>query len=233
MKLFHLICLLTFFLTAVYGAEAQTFAPGSVSGGQKTSVSPWANKSVSATQSAPEEDDDDFNEEDFEDEDFAEEDAKADNESSFLTGAVKNFEDDNKEQKKYDNRIGQVVHFRFVDGKLEMDENEDRKILVYYKDYKLEKGLDNIVRCSMRIYVLNDLEEKISDLSFKLKWQKIGTSMQMHNLQPGVRTYSDIMLLGDGCYAMDKVPTIEINRCRVKGKTQEQCADAVKWFDAL
>ena len=32
--------------------------------------------------------------------------------------------------------------------------------------------------------------------------------------------------------APDKAPTIEVNRCRVKGMTQEQCADAVKWFQS-
>ena len=52
----------------------------------------------------------------------------------------------------------------------------------------------------------------------------------MNQLNPGVRTYKDIALFGDGCFSMDKTPTIEINRCRVKGLSQEACADAVKWY---
>ena len=54
----------------------------------------------------------------------------------------------------------------------------------------------------------------------------------MNRLNPGVRTYKDVVLLGEGCFNLDKAPTVEVNRCRVKGMTQEQCADAVKWFQS-
>lgn len=221
MKFLNIVYLFLFLFVASSGAFAQTFAPGSAPAAANSSSSALTKKTSNVQES-----DDDFNEEDFEFEDFEDDSAEK---SDFLTDAVKNF--DAEDDDKYDNSIGKVFEIRYVDGKVVISENKDRKILVYYDDYKLEKGLDGIVRCSMRIYVLNDLEEKISDFSFKLKWPKIGTSIQMNHLNPGVRTYSDIMLLGDGCYSMDKIPTIEINRCRVKGKTQEKCADAVKWYD--
>ena len=82
----------------------------------------------------------------------------------------------------------------------------------------------------MRIYVLNDLQDRINSLGVKLKWPEISTTVQMNRVNPGVRTYSDIMLLGDGCYTMDKAPTIEVNRCRVKGMSEDECADAIRWF---
>jgi hypothetical protein len=66
-----------------------------------------------------------------------------------------------------------------------------------------------------------------------LIWPEISTSLDLTKVNPGVRTYRDIMLLGDGCFSMDKNPTIEVNRCRVKGKTEEECANAVKWFKHL
>lgn len=134
------------------------------------------------------------------------------------------------EDKKYDNSVGRVIEYKIVDGNIVFGNDDDRKVLVYYENFKVSKGMDNLVRCSMRIYVLNDLKERINNLSFKLLWPEINTTVQMARINPGVRTYQDIMLLGEGCFSMDKTPTIEINRCRVKGKTEEQCADAVKWF---
>ena len=118
-----------------------------------------------------------------------------------------------------------------MNGEVILDEDKERSILIYYDNYQVHRGLDEYVRCSMRIYVLNDLKEKISSLGFKLYWPEISTSIQMNQLNPGVRTYKDIMLMGDGCFALDKAPTIEVNRCRVKGMSQEKCADAVKWYE--
>ena len=133
-------------------------------------------------------------------------------------------------EKKYDNSVGRIIEYKIVDGDIVFKNDDDRKVLIYYENYKVEKGMDNLVRCSMRIYVLNDLTERINNLSFKLIWPEISTSLQMARINPGVRTYQDIMLLGNGCFSMDKTPTLEINRCRVKGKTEEQCANTVKWF---
>ena len=148
---------------------------------------------------------------------------------SFLKDSVTNFSRDDNAQ-KYDNSTGKVIRFKIVDGEVQFQEDKDRMILIYYDNYKVSKGMDNIVRCTLRLFVLNDLETKVSNLGFKLLWPNISTSLQMQQINPGVSKYSDIMLLGEGCFTMDKTPTVEINRCRVKGLSEEQCADKVKWF---
>jgi len=132
--------------------------------------------------------------------------------------------------KKYDNSQRKVYSFKIVDGDVVFDKDEDRSILISYDNFEIKKSFDSLIRCSIRLYVLNDFKDKITNFSFQLHWPDISTSVEMNRLNPGVRTYKDIMLLGDGCLNLDKTPTIEINRCRVKGKTQEECADAVKWF---
>lgn len=124
----------------------------------------------------------------------------------------------------------QVLHFKVVNGKISVEDPENRKILVYYDDYKLHRGFDKLLKCSIRVYVVNDLPENITSLGFRLKWPEIATAVEMRQVKHGVKTYTDLMLLGDGCLRMDKTPTIEVNRCRVKGMTQEQCADAVQWL---
>ena len=137
-------------------------------------------------------------------------------------------EENREDEKKYDNTYGKIAHMRIVNGEVVFD--DERYILVSYDNYKVEKGLDGITRCSMRIYVLNDLRDRINSLGLKLKWPKISTNVQMNKVNPGVKTYMDVMLLGDGCLSMDKAPTIEVNRCRVKGMNEDKCSDAIRWF---
>ena len=156
---------------------------------------------------------------------------KEDISNQVLVNSVeKNFDANKKvkEEKEYKNEYGAVISFHFEGDKVVFD--DERNILVYYDDYKVERGLDGLVRCTMKLYVLNDLREYISSLGLKLKWPEISTTLQMNKVKPGVRTYTNIMLFGEGCYTMDKSPTIEVNRCRVKSMSEDQCADTIRWF---
>lgn len=143
----------------------------------------------------------------------------------------KNFSSSSSNKSDYDNRSPKVISFKVVNGEVVLDEEKNRSVLVYYDNYQVYRGLDEYVRCSLRVYVLNDLTEKITSLGFKLYWPEISTSVQMSQLNPGVRTYKDITLMGDGCFALDRAPTIEVNRCRVKGMSQDECADSIKWYE--
>ena len=133
--------------------------------------------------------------------------------------------------KKYDNRYGKVFTFHLKDGHIEFDNDKERKILVWYENYNVIKGMDGLARCSIRVFVLNDLTTRINNLGFKIIWPDIRTSINMTKVNPGVNTYVDTMLIGDGCFTMDRTPVLEVNRCRVKGMSEERCADAVHWFN--
>jgi hypothetical protein len=150
-------------------------------------------------------------------------------ETSLLPKTQTNFDPDSVKFSAPENDP-QVLHFKVVNGKISVEDPENRKILVYYDNYKLHRGFDKLLKCSIRVYVINDLNENITSLGFRLKWPEIATAVEMRQVKHGVKTYTDLMLLGDGCLRMDKTPTIEVNRCRVKGMTQEQCADAVQWL---
>lgn len=143
---------------------------------------------------------------------------------------VKKFENKKKPQPTRDTEERSVYSFKVVNGEIVVDENADRNILVYYGNYKINQRFDNWISCSIRMYVLNDLQTKITSFGAKLHWPDISTTIQMNHLEPGIKNYKDIMLLGEGCLHLDKTPTIEVNRCRVKGMSQEDCANAVKWF---
>ena len=203
------ICMLFMMLTVSNMAEAQMFAPNQGSANQKATAQSTA--AASSNQAA----------------------AKKQpilDENGAPNYVVKKFDSDD-DSVKYDNSERKVFTLKMVGDELVVDDNA-RTILISYENYQINQSFDNWVRCSLRVYVLNDLTERVTNFSFKLHWPDIDASVQMNRLNPGVRTYKDIVLLGNGCFNLDKTPTIEVNRCRVKGMSQEQCADAVKWYQS-
>lgn len=207
------ITALMFLVIGLQGVSAQTFAPGFATDDAEQTTSPQ--KAVTAPVAKQNTANGNKTE--------------SENNDSVLVPATVNIGGE-KPKEIYDNSMGHVIEYKSVNGKIIFGNPEDRKVLVYINDFKVEKSMSGIVRCSMRVYVLNDMTEPINNLSMKLIWPEISTSLQMRHVKPGIRTYRDIMLLGEGCFSMDKTPTVEINRCRVKGKSQEQCAEAVHWF---
>lgn len=203
------ICMLFMMLTVSNMAEAQMFAPNQGIANQKATAQNTA--AASSNQAA----------------------AKKQpilDENGAPNYVVKKFDSDD-DSVKYDNSERKVFTLKMVGDELVVDDNA-RTILISYENYQINQSFDNWVRCSLRVYVLNDLTERVTNFSFKLHWPDIDASVQMNRLNPGVRTYKDIVLLGNGCFNLDKTPTIEVNRCRVKGMSQEQCADAVKWYQS-
>ena len=203
------ICMLFMLLTVSNMAEAQMFAPNQGSTTPKAAAQNTA--AASSNQAA----------------------AKKQpilDENGAPNYVVKKFDSDD-DSVKYDNSERKVFTLKMVGDEMVVDDNA-RTILISYENYQINQSFDNWVRCSLRVYVLNDLTERVTNFSFKLHWPDIDASVQMNRLNPGVRTYKDIVLLGNGCFNLDKTPTIEINRCRVKGMSQEQCADAVKWYQS-
>ncbi|MBO7556208.1 MAG: hypothetical protein J6T72_02280 [Alphaproteobacteria bacterium] len=128
-----------------------------------------------------------------------------------------------------DNTSSKVIYPAVI-----LDENNNRvykeAIFLTMKNFDVYRSPSRQVRCSMRFSVLSTYKEKISNVSYKLQWPEISTNLSFDNVQPNIEYYMDYLLIGDGCYTMDKIPNIIVNRCRVKGKTQQQCASSVTWL---
>lgn len=121
-----------------------------------------------------------------------------------------------------------VVQIRFVGNEVVVDDKP--KTLLYMRNFKISQNLDGKTNCSMRFFVRSSAPEKITNLSFRLKWPKIETALSFDDVMPNVATYFDYSLIGDGCYSMDSAPNIIVNRCRIKGMSQRQCADTIQWI---
>lgn len=109
-------------------------------------------------------------------------------------------------------------------------DKEESLIFLFYKDFKINRTMGGLVMCDVRFIVLHTLENKINNLSFRLKWPEMETTLSYNEVMPNTETYFDYTLVGDGCYSMDKIPNVIVNRCRVKGLSQSACANKIRWL---
>ncbi|MBP5615446.1 MAG: hypothetical protein J6X42_02720 [Alphaproteobacteria bacterium] len=110
------------------------------------------------------------------------------------------------------------------------DLSKEQHIFLFMRDFQVRTGFHGEVSCSMNFYVASTLSEKISNISYRLKWPDMETPLSFDNVQPGETLYRSYSLLGKGCYNMDTLPNIIVNRCRVKNMTQQTCASYISWM---
>ncbi len=109
-------------------------------------------------------------------------------------------------------------------------EEDDGNIFLYYSNFKMRRTLATGLGCQVRFHILNGLNKRVSNLSVKLVWPGLNTPLSFDNINPNTENYFDYALFGEGCYQMDKIPNIVVNRCRVKGMSQEGCANRIRWL---
>ncbi|MFV0626495.1 MAG: hypothetical protein ACK5N8_04015 [Alphaproteobacteria bacterium] len=109
-------------------------------------------------------------------------------------------------------------------------QTQDRFIFIYYSNFNIHTSMSGRVMCDVKFIVLSTLDQRINNLSFRLKWPSMETGLNYEGVAPNTETFYDYTLLGEGCYSMDKAPNIIVNRCRVKGMTSRDCASKIKWL---
>ena len=112
----------------------------------------------------------------------------------------------------------------------EKQTEDESLIFLFYQDFKISQTMGGLVMCDVRFIVMHTLENKINNLSFRLKWPRMETTLSYNDVEPNTETYFDYTLVGDGCYSMDKIPNVIVNRCRVKGLSQSACANKIRWL---
>lgn len=120
-----------------------------------------------------------------------------------------------------------AFQLRFVGNDVEVD--LEPKIFLYLRDYRIDRNMNGSINCTMKFFVNSTLGEKISNISYRLKWPNMETALSFDDVKPNLPVYFEYSLLGKGCYDLDKAPNIIVNRCRVKGMSQKECADAIRW----
>ncbi len=106
------------------------------------------------------------------------------------------------------------------------------KIFLYYENFRMSSYMSNMAACDVRFIVLTNLDRKLVSLDVKLVWPGLTTALSFSNVEPNTPTYLDYTLMGNGCYNMDQMPNIVVNRCRVRGMNSAECADKIVWLSA-
>lgn len=106
----------------------------------------------------------------------------------------------------------------------------DSHIFIYYSNFSMTRSHAAGVGCRVRFNVLTTLDQRVMNLSVKLVWPNMTTTLSFNNVNPNIETYFDYALFGEGCYKMDRIPNIIVNRCRAKGMSQEACAGKIRWL---
>ena len=107
---------------------------------------------------------------------------------------------------------------------------DKEEIVLYMRDFRISKTFSGTTTCFMRFYVKSTFKQRISNLSYRLKWPKMETPLSFDNIEPQSTVYQEYGLLGDGCYTMDQIPNVIVNRCRVRDMTQQACASRIHWM---
>ena len=106
---------------------------------------------------------------------------------------------------------------------------DKQEIVLFMSDFQIRSGLGGQISCLMKFHVYNALKSKLSNISYRLKWPEMETPLSFDNIEPNTAQYRTYALLGQGCYSMDKIPNIIVNRCRVKNLSQAECASYIRW----
>ena len=106
----------------------------------------------------------------------------------------------------------------------------ETSIFLFYSDFTVNRLMSGMVTCNVRFQILTTLNRRLNNLSVKLRWPDMETALSFSDVPPNQTVHFDYTLIGDGCYSMDKIPNIIVNRCRVKGLSQKDCAAKVRWL---
>ena len=107
------------------------------------------------------------------------------------------------------------------------------QIFLYYTDFRIDRSIGGQSTCDVRFFVNTNLNSRLINLDVKLVWPGMTTNLSFVDVPPNSPTYFDYALVGDGCYTMDKMPNIVVNRCRVKGMSSAECASKITWLRAI
>lgn len=125
-------------------------------------------------------------------------------------------------------------------GKVTVVEQNDKgetrsntKIFLYMDKFGIAESINGMVTCNMRFVMITNLDQKLTSFDAKLVWPGITTVLSYANVLPNTPTAYNYTLMGDGCYTMDKMPNIIVNRCRIKGMSSAQCADKIVWLSDI
>lgn len=132
-------------------------------------------------------------------------------------------------QPKNDSLPQRNVQIKPVSNAYDQSDKNKGAIKIYMRDFSVSKTVAGYATCSLKLYVESSLPNAISNISFRLKWPKMDAPFSFDDIAPNATVYHGNVFLGDTCYALDVTPNIIVNRCRIKGMSQQDCTNMIEW----
>lgn len=123
----------------------------------------------------------------------------------------------------------QNVQTKSVVAGYKMGQIDEGRINIYMRDFEISQNLTGITSCSMSFHVYSTLSNTVSNISFRLKWPELETPLSFDNIGSGKTVSQNHAFAGKVCYTLDRTPNVIVNRCRVKGMSQQECANHIEW----
>ena len=87
--------------------------------------------------------------------------------------------------------------------------------------------------CSFGVTVRSTLDKDIRMLALKLAFPLQDYAFIYRDIKANGVEEKFIRGIGDICYNLSEAPDIEINRCRIFGASEDECAKRIRWDDKM
>ncbi len=99
--------------------------------------------------------------------------------------------------------------------------------------FRLFKDIVGKMKCSFGVTLKSTLNKEINNFSLRLIYPHGTYAFIFRDIKAGGSDERFITTSGDICYNLSGVPDIDINRCRIYGASEKECAKRLIWDEQI
>ena len=107
------------------------------------------------------------------------------------------------------------------------------KIGVSKDSFKLTQDMLGRTVCTFGVTLESTLNKEIKTLALRLVYAETAFAFVFRDVKANGADERYISTRGDICYNLTGVPDIDINRCRIFGANDDECAKRIKWEEGI
>lgn len=107
------------------------------------------------------------------------------------------------------------------------------KIGVSKDSFKLTQDMLGRTVCTFGVTLESTLNKEIKTLALRLVYTETAFAFVFRDVKANGSDERYISTRGDICYNLTGIPDIDINRCRIFGANDDECAKRIKWEEGI
>ena len=107
------------------------------------------------------------------------------------------------------------------------------KIGISKDSFKLSQDMLGRTVCTFGVTLESTLNKEIKTLALRLVYEQSAFAFVFRDVKANSADERYISTRGDICYNIAGVPDIDINRCRIFGANDDECAKRIKWAEEI